>query len=296
MSSASVSPHGFVTVRGRSYRPDQVDAYADALSEDRDAAWERAARLTVLAREMEEEAERLRETLAELPPQTYEALGEGARRLFQMAQEEAAAVRERARREAHEQLAQAEAHAESVRRAAQDEADALLAEVEERSRHRLLAAQAEADEIRVVARREVKEGRTEALSALREVRQRTDAMLAEQEKEHVERWAVAEREVVEGVAALGAPYTERFARAEAALSEATQDFADAEQAVGRQQEEARVLAAEVLAEARLHEDRIACETERVLREHAERRDDVQAHMDCVGNSLAELTGGHAPAE
>lgn len=32
MSNASVSPHGFEAVRGRGYRPDQVDAYAAALS------------------------------------------------------------------------------------------------------------------------------------------------------------------------------------------------------------------------------------------------------------------------
>jgi hypothetical protein len=36
MSSASVSPQGFVVVRGRGYRPEQVDAYAGALSPDRD--------------------------------------------------------------------------------------------------------------------------------------------------------------------------------------------------------------------------------------------------------------------
>ncbi|MER5489486.1 cellulose-binding protein, partial [Streptomyces sp. NPDC002812] len=45
--SASAARHGFVVVRGRGYRPDQVNACADALFEERDAAWERAARLTV---------------------------------------------------------------------------------------------------------------------------------------------------------------------------------------------------------------------------------------------------------
>ncbi|MCZ9337953.1 cellulose-binding protein, partial [Streptomyces sp. TRM76130] len=52
MSSASASApvHGFVAVRGRGYRPEQVDVRAAVLSRERDAAWERAARLTVLAR------------------------------------------------------------------------------------------------------------------------------------------------------------------------------------------------------------------------------------------------------
>ncbi|MCZ4516538.1 cellulose-binding protein, partial [Streptomyces sp. ActVer] len=94
MSNASVSPHGFEAVRGRGYRPDQVEAYAAALSRGRDAAWERAARLTVLAREMEAEADRLHEVVAGLAPQTYETLGDRARRLFELGEEEAAAVSE----------------------------------------------------------------------------------------------------------------------------------------------------------------------------------------------------------
>ncbi|MBK3647358.1 cellulose-binding protein, partial [Streptomyces sp. MBT33] len=55
-------------------------------------------------------------------------------------------------------------------------------------------------------------------------------------------------------------------------------------------EEARARAAEILAEARLQEERIARETERVLREHGERWDDVQAQMDFVRSSLTALTG------
>ena len=201
MSSASVSPHGFGAVRGRGYRPEQVDAYAAALSRDRDAAWERAARLTVLAREMETEVAELRETVAQLPPQTYETLGEGARRLFQLAQEEAGAVREGAGLEAQRLSEAAQARATGVRDAAQAHADAVRADAEERARHRLLAARAEADEIRISTRREVKEGRGEALGALREVRRRTSAMLAEQAKEFAERWEEFERVEAERVAA-----------------------------------------------------------------------------------------------
>nr|WSY54327.1 cellulose-binding protein [Streptomyces sp. NBC_00886] len=290
MSSASASPRGFVAVRGRGYRPDQVDAYAAALSQHRDAAWERAARLTVLAKDMEAEAERLRETVARLAPQTYETLGERAQRLFRLGEEEAAALRECARRAAQEQVAQAEARAASVLQAAQEHADALRAEVEERARQRLLAARAEADDIRIGARREVKEGRTEALAALRDVRQRTAAMLGEQAKEHAERWAEAERESERRAVAADAQHAEREARAEAALAEAQQAFAEAELSDRRRQEEAAERAAEVVAEARVRVERVARDTERVLREHGETWDDVQAHMDHVRNSLAALTG------
>lgn len=290
MSSASMSPPGFVTVRGRGYRPEQVEAYTAALCADRDAAWERAARLTVLAREMEEEAERLREVVTRLAPQTYDSLGERARRILQLGLEEAAAVRDDARSEAREHLAYVETCALDVRRAAQEEADALRGEAEERARQRLLAARAEADELRVGTRREVKEYRGEALAALREVRQRTAGMLAEQEKEQAERWAAAEREEAERAAALDARHDRAVARAEAALSEAEQAYAEAEESDRLRQEEAHARAAELLAEARAREERVVHETERLLREHGERRDDVQAHMDHVRNSLSALTG------
>jgi cell division septum initiation protein DivIVA len=296
MSSATMSPHGFVAVRGRGYRPEQVERFTAALCRDRDAAWERAARLTVLAKEMEAEAGRLREAVAGLAPQTYDSLGERAQRIFQLGVEEAAAVRERARSETREQLARAEAHALRVRQEAQEEAEALRAEAEERARQRLLAARAEADDIRVTTRREVKESRAEALAALREMRHRTAGLLADQHKEHTERWTAAEREYESRAAALDARDAQSVARAEAALCAAERACAEAEESARRLQEEAHARAAELVAEARLREDRIARETERVLREHGERWDDVRAHMDHVRSSLAALTGGRMPAE
>ncbi|MFF7984644.1 cellulose-binding protein [Streptomyces sp. NPDC007901] len=290
MSSASVSPNGFVTVRGRGYRPEQVDTFMAALSEDRDAAWERAARLTVLAKEMEAEAERLRVVVAELPPQTYETLGDRAQRVFRLVLDEAAAVRNSALRELTEGVAEVEERAESMCRAVREQADALRADAEERSRQLLLAARAEADDLRIGARLEVKEWRGEALGALREVRQRTTAMLADQAKEHAERWAEAEREEAASAAAVDAHNAERIARAEAALAEAERARVEAEDSERRYQEAARVRAAEILEEARVREDRIARETERVLREHGETWDDVQAHMDHMRDSLMTLTG------
>ncbi|WP_330345182.1 cellulose-binding protein [Streptomyces longwoodensis] len=290
MSSAPVSPYGFVAVRGRGYRPAQVEARAAGICAERDAAWERAARLTVLAREMETEVERLREAVGRLAPQTYDALGESARHLFRLAQEEAAAVRERARQEADERVARAEERARAVRGAAQERADALRAKTEERARARLLAAQTEADAIRVTARTEVKESRGEALAGLRELRRRTEALLTEQEKEQAERWAAVEREEAERADALDAEHARRTALAEAALARAEQEFADAEEAARRGQEEADARAAGLLAAARQHEEHVAQETERILREHGAVWDEVCAHMDHMRTSLTALTG------
>ncbi|POX57105.1 cellulose-binding protein [Streptomyces sp. Ru71] len=290
MSSAPSSPYGFVTVRGRGYRPEQVEACVAALAEERDAGWERAARLTVLAKQMEAEAERLREVVAELKPQTYDVLGERAQRLFALAGEEAEAVREGARRAAQEEIAQAEAYAEEVLRAAHEQADVRRAEACEDARQLLLAARAEADEIRVSARRALKAARVEELAARRALRQRTAGMLADQEKQHAARLAAADREAAARAEELDAEHARLTARAEEALAEAMQACADAEQAGRRRQDEARVQAAELLAEARLREEQIARETEEVLREHGERWDEVCAHMDRMRSSLTALTG------
>ncbi|MER5474064.1 DivIVA domain-containing protein [Streptomyces sp. NPDC002685] len=295
MSSTPVSPHGFVGVRGRGYCPEQVDAYAAALSRDRDAAWERAARLTVLAKDMEAEAERLREAVTRLAPQTYEELGERARRIFLLGEEEAEALREEARREARSAVEEAEAAGREMREAARTYADEVRGEAEEWARQRLLTARGEADEVRISARREVKENRGEVLAGLREVRRRAEALLTGQDEEHTTRRAEAELAAAEREAAFESRHVERVARAEDSLAEAARALAEAEESDRQGQEDAAARAAELLAEARVREERIARETERVLREHGERWDGVRAHMDHVRSSLTSLTG-RAPAE
>ncbi|MEV0226547.1 cellulose-binding protein [Streptomyces sp. NPDC050704] len=288
--SASVSPQGFEAGRGRGYRPEQVDAYAAELSAGRDAAWERAARLTVLAREMEAESERLYEGVAQLAPQTYETLGDRARLIFELSDAEGTAVRETARQQARGVVDEAQAAADRVHEAARAEAEAVRGEADERARHRLLAAQAEADEMRITARREVKESRGEALAALRETRRRSETLLGEQEKEHAERWEKAVRETAEREAVLDARHEERTALAEADLTEVSRALAEAHESARHLQEDAEARAAELLAEARVQEDRTVRETERILREHSELWDDAQAHMSHVRSSLAALTG------
>ncbi|MFH8609486.1 cellulose-binding protein [Streptomyces sp. NPDC018029] len=294
-SGASSSPHGFVTVRGRGYRPEQVEAYAAGLSRARDEAWERAARLTVLAKDMEVEAEHLRDVVSRLAPQTYETLGERAQQILALAEAEAAALREAAETEARRLTETAEAAAREVREAARAHAEKVGAEADERVRQRLLADRATADEARISARRDVKAWRGEALAALREMRQRCEALFAEQEKEQGERWEAAEREIAEREAASDARDAERVAAAEARLSAAKRAFAEAEESARHRQEDAEAHGAELVAEAVLVEERLARDTERVLREHGEQWDEVRAHMDHVRSSLAALTG-RAPAE
>ncbi|MET8097705.1 cellulose-binding protein [Streptomyces sp. NPDC005236] len=290
MSSTPVSSCGFVAVRGRGYRPEQVDRYAAALFRDRDAAWERAARLTVLEKDMQAGAERLREAVTRLAPQTYEELGERARRIFELGEEEAEALREEARREARAEAEVAEAVGREVREAAGVYAGEVRVEAEEWALRRLLDARAEADEVRVSARRDVKENRGEVLTVLREVRRRTEVLVGGQDAEHAARWAEFERAGAEREADCEAGRLEREARAGESLARAERELAEAREWDRHQQEDAAARAAGLVAEARVSEERIARETDRVLREHGERWEHVRAHMDHVRSSLTSLTG------
>jgi cell division septum initiation protein DivIVA len=290
MSTASESTSGFAVVRGRGYPSRQVDRFVADLSADRDEAWERAARLTVLAKEMEGGASALREQVAALAPQTYATLGERAQTLLALAREEADEVRDRAHESA--QAVQAAA-AEGARRlvdAARADADAVRADADARAQQLLQEAQGAADDLRIGSRRDAKQWRGEALSELRETRARTSEFLAGQEKEHAERREAAERALADQERAAEARNAELTAYAESRLAEARRALAQAEETARHGQEDAEARGAELLAGGRAREERVGRETDRILREHEEAGDELRAHMAHVRSSLATLTG------
>jgi hypothetical protein len=284
------SPHGFVVLRGRDrgYRPDQVDRRVTELSAERDEAWERTARLTVLAREMADTAERLRVQVAQLAPQTYETLGARAREILAAAEAEALELRDGAEAAAQELREEAEETGRAVRDAARAAATEVRAQTEARARAVVTEAQRVAGELRSAVRREVKELRGEALAALHGIRQRTVCLLADQEKEHQERWEAAGRDIAERETALESWLAERADQAEARLVAARRAHAEAAEAARHSVEDAQARAAELLAQARARADRAERETERALREHQERCEELTAHLERVSGSLPAL--------
>lgn len=285
----------FTTVRGRGYRAEEVDRYLARLSGSRDEAWERVARLTVLAKQMEADAERLRVEVSGLAPQTYAELGERARRILLLAEEEAGTLRGDARADALATAGAAEAHAERVTELARGDAEAVREQTEVRARQGLLRAGREADDARAEARDDASAWRAEAQAALADTGRRADALLAEREQEHVERWDAAERERAAREAELESRHAELERYAQSRLAEAKREFAQSQEAARHGQEDAEAKAAELIAEARVREERAGRETERILREHGESQDEMRAHMNHVRSSLAALTG-RAPAE
>ncbi|MGW6240683.1 cellulose-binding protein [Streptomyces sp. NPDC055094] len=295
MVAAPLSAHGFVPVRGRGYRPEQVEREVTALFRDRDDAWERVARLTVLAKEMEAEAELLRERVAALPPQTYEKLGRRAQQILALARQEDETVRTEAREESQAVLDAARAAAERVREAARQRADAVRAEADAYAEQILRAATGAAEAARAEARREVTAERAESLAALKEVRRRTQRVIDEQEQKQGEELAAAEREFADRDAASRVEHDELAAYAQLQLVAAQRAFSEAGEQARHGQEDAAARAEELLARAHADADGVGRETERLLREHAETREEMQAHMAHVRNTLAALTG-RAPAE
>ncbi|NEB94094.1 cellulose-binding protein, partial [Streptomyces bauhiniae] len=99
-----------------------------------------------------------------------------------------------------------------------------------------------------------------------------------------------ERADAERESAAEARLAERTARAEAELAAAARALEEAAVRARHCQDEACARAAEILAGARLHEERTARETEHVLREHSDTWDDVQDQTSRVRDRLTELTG------
>ncbi|SDN87636.1 DivIVA domain-containing protein [Actinacidiphila guanduensis] len=292
-TTASARAHtrgGFAPARGRGYRPDQVDRFLDELSEDRDAAWERAARLTVLANEMEAECAALRRQVEALGPADFATLGPGAQELLQMVEEEAAAVRERAEVEAQ----YARDAADTARRTLQDEAraaaSARLAAAEEQAQRVLDEACGQAAEILGSARSEADSVRGGAAAALDAVRQQAGQDAAAADTEQRGRLQSLEHELAEQQAVVEGRLNGLLADAERRLAEAQRERSAAEDMLRRRQAEADARADQLIEQARLHEERVRREAERVLREHEQHRDEVRAHLAHIRATLAGITG------
>ncbi|MGW2009908.1 cellulose-binding protein [Streptomyces nigrescens] len=292
--SASVSPHGFETVRGRGYRPEDVDRRVEGLSVDRDSCWERAARLTVLSNEMEAELTELRAHVAQLPPQTYASLGREARLILTTAESEAARLRTEAQQADEQIREEAAVHADEVREAADKDAYARRGEAETRARRTGEAARGEAAELVTVATEEAGKLREEAAEELAEVQRRTAQLLRDQEKRQAEEWDAAGRQFAQMEAEMDQLVAELDARGKAARADGERLYAEAEEAARHRQEDAEDRGAGLLSQARAEVERIERTTERILREHDAEREEVRTHMTHVRNSLAALTG-KAPA-
>ncbi|MEU0133498.1 cellulose-binding protein [Streptomyces sp. NPDC006296] len=290
MSGGPVSAYGFVGVRGRGYRPEQVDRTVASLTAERDGALERIARLTALAEELSAESVRLGEVVASLAPQTYQSLGDRARQILELAEAEAEAARGSALEDAQEWGDAADGAGREVREAARERAGAVRGAAEAAAEEAVAAAREAAAALVEEARGEAGEVRGAAEAEMVQTRRRTEGVLAHQDQEHAERGKAADAEIAAAEAAAVRREAEMTGRGEELLARARRELAETEEAARHGQEDAEARAAELVSGARTAEERVVRETERVLREHEEGREELHAHMAHVRSSLAALTG------
>ncbi|WP_405390336.1 cellulose-binding protein [Streptomyces sp. NBC_01102] len=296
MSGGPVSAYDFVGVRGRGYRPEQVDRTVAVLSAERDGALDRLSRLTALAEELTAESARLGEEVASLAPQTYVSLGERVQEILALAEAESEASRGAALQAAQEVRDAADAVGRTLREAAREDAGGVRSAADARAEEVLAAARGTAGALVEEARAEADGTRGSAEAEMVETRRRTAGVLAHQEQEHAGRGKAAEAELAAAEADAAAREAELTARAEVLLERARRELSETEEAARHGQEDAEARAAELLSGARVAEERVVRETERVLREHEEGREEARAHMAHVRSSLAALTGRMSPAE
>ncbi len=292
----SVTPEGFNAARGRGYHPEQVDEFVAGLAHERDDAWERAARLTVLANEMETEAGTLRAAANGLGPVSYEALGPGAQELFAHVEAEAADVRDRGESDARAAYDTAERQGRDLRDRARADSDARLAQADAGAQGIRDAALAQAGDLLGAARAEAERLDSEAERALDGVRQDITRSLSEMETEQRNRLDALVGELTERERAVDQRLGDLMARAERLLTEAQQAHADAHDAARRTQDDAEATAAEIVAQARATEERVNQDSDRALRSHEAHRDEIRAHLAHVRSSLSALTGRTLPPD
>ncbi|MDB1087233.1 cellulose-binding protein [Streptomyces sp. ACA25] len=296
MTSAT-SPHGFLRVRrGRGYRPEQADAHLAALGEERDRALERLARLTVLAKEMSQKAEQLSKEAASLPPARFESLGPRAQLLLTESVAEAGAIREAGEAVAQEIQERAGAEVRELREAARLEADRRIAAARAAADSVLDAARARAEALRTEAQEYARAQRAEAEQALAEVTRRCGSVDIGWTEEQTAAFKSLEEEITRGEAAAEERIAELEHHADTVLAEAEQKLADAQEIHRNQEEDTEARAHELLLQARVREQQVERETERIVREHAERAEEIREHMAHVRSSLSALTGRTLPSQ
>ncbi|OEV05338.1 hypothetical protein [Streptomyces oceani] len=283
------SPHGFVVVR-RGYRPEQVDGKVSDLHEERVEAEERVSALTVLEKELADEAERLRTLLETLTPQTYASLGPRAQELLATVTSEGEDVQAGGESEARRLAEESETAAQELREAARTAGEEVRADAEADADRTLAASRDEAEELREAARSTAEQTRQAALDALDEMGRRCSELRADQERDHKQRTDTLDQQLADQEADNNARVAELDEQARRVLVDAQRVHTDAEEAARSVREEAESRASGILSEARARQQRIERDSDRLREKQREKAEKMREHMEHVRNSLATLVG------
>ena len=291
--SDAVSPHGF-TVARRGYEIRQVEQAVDAVTAERDRAWQRLADLGEFSRRLEQELSDAVRAAAEAGPPDFAHLSERAVRLLALAEEEAATLRSEAEQAADRMDSRAYADAAKLTADIRTYATRLTTGADEAARRQLAWARSEAESELAEAGREARSVLEAAEAAAEEIRARAAAATRDSEAWLAGRQLAADQEQQ-------AQEAEAAARLERATAAVEQTLAEAE----RYHKTMRARAADIDADAATTAERVIGaayrEAARIadasLREEevfAEQRAELRAHLDHIRQTLTALVPAAAP--
>ncbi|WP_431680099.1 hypothetical protein [Kitasatospora sp. KL5] len=287
--SDAVSQHGF-TVARRGYAMEQVDATLQALTADRDEAWERLSVLGSGLREMEKRLADIRQAKEDAPEPDYGRLSAQAGALMLIAENETAAVRDNAARDAEQAKADAEQAGRAAARSAETYSATVRGEAEQAARETEDRSRAEAESLIAHAEQDARTTRDTATAdaartrvAAAEAEERAEAKLAELRRRSDEMFAEAEAEADAAEAKITAGAERRLREAEQHREAVLAEIRTIE---GNAQKRAE----EVLSAARRKAENIRSNSESDQADFADRHAEMQERLDTVKKTLAELTG------
>ncbi|WP_344447101.1 hypothetical protein, partial [Kitasatospora nipponensis] len=287
--SDAIPSYGFTAAR-RGYAPDQVDHAMAALTAQRDEAWQRLSLLGAQLRELEQRLVATRQAAADAPEPDYATLSEQAADLMAIADNEARAVRDKARQRSEETGRQVREAAQAAGTAATAYADATRAEAQQAARRIEERTRAEAEKLRGEADRDaraIRDGATGEAAKTRvaaaEAGERAEAKLAELRRDADQRFAAEE-------AAAAAEDAKISLAAERRLKEAEQHRENVLGLIKQTDTDAQAKADQLIDQARREAGRInaACVSEREAFD--KKLATVQTHLDHIKGTLASLTG------
>ncbi|MCU7823136.1 hypothetical protein [Kitasatospora sp. DSM 101779] len=287
--SDAVSQHGF-TVARRGYAMEQVDATLRALTADRDEAWERLSVLGAGLREMEKRLGEILRAKEDAPEPDYGQLSAQAGALMLIAENEAAAVRDNAARDAEQAHADAEQAGRAAARSAEGYSATVRGEAEQAARATEDRSRAEAESILDQAEQDARTTHDTATAdaartrvAAAEAEERAEAKLAELRRRSDEMFAEAEAQA-------DAEEAKITSGAERRLREAEQHREDILAEIRAIEGAAQKRAEELLSAARRKAENIRSNSEQDQSDFAGRHAEMQERLDTVKKTLAELTG------
>ena len=293
--SDAVSPHGF-TVSRRGYETNQVEQAIDEVTTERDRAWQRLADLGEQVRGLEQQLADAVRAVAEAGPPAFAELGEGAVRLLALAEEEASRLAAESARLTEQQTVRSRGDVARLSAGTRDYATRLCAEADEAYRRELEWAQEQAGGARAEAEREAAATGAAADAEVAAIGARAETLSREAQDWLTGQQHAADQAEEAQEARLLAWEQEITAGAQRKLGEGERHLKAMQARAADVDADAATQAERTVEAAHREAARIASVTEREQAVFAERRGELQAHLDHIRDTLTALTGAAPAAE